>query len=478
MDERSTTTGAESVAEPCCDDCASEATGTSCPSGRPAAADTAGREPPLRASEGVRAFHERLLEDRRMASRTPVPREIVASRRTTWSVRSIRSRWGTGLGARETENLLQQAKRPSVADALADPCQAYVRRIRLEGALKVVEEEVTCARSTSLREDLDHFSALQARIDEPPPTETREGLQPSRADHEGATPGSTRHDGADFWICTEAMDAVYDPAGRGCGWLDDARGASGIQQFRATSFGSIEGGNPGWGASGARRSERVIGLHDAEVPDDWSTWAVLGSSSAGSRVWNLFEAPSSQSAHGVSMASVMVADGRKDREVDVDWHTGMARSAGVAVYDDATTDDLESGGPSAVRGLAGSDVFVSARSTYLDAEPDGYASAVFKPLCGGPSSSATEEGSDKAEEDFRCNHWGKHEREGPGRAYADQVDATFAESGLQVFFSAGNVAGNCYSEDRYSIPLGRSAFSSIAAGAVYSTPYQADLGAA
>lgn len=407
-----------------------------------------------------------ITAQRRIVARTPLPLEVTSDLRVLGSVTytTVRSCSSARrhVVREDPGGLLGASSRERQTDGSTQAGFARVRRISLIGDQKRVEDQVLRVRSTGLRESVHCFSDMVALIDSAPNDEVAEQVP----DLAFALPEADRAetssdlDGGDFWICNEAMESLYTPAGRECGWLDDARAAAGVQQFRHTSFGSIEGANPGWSPFGQRRGRREVGLYDYQVPEDWSDWAVFRSESSSSRVSNRFSPPSTQSAHGISMASVLVADGRQDGAVVSDRHTGMARSAGAVVYDDATGDNLPGGGEAAVRGLSGADVFVTAKRRYMTDEVDDYGSTFLKSCDSGHTK--------------RCNFWGGHERNGPGRAYADQVDATFADSGLQVFFSAGNAAGNCYTGDRYSIPLGRSAFSSIAAGAAYATPTGAD----
>ena len=283
------------------------------------------------------------------------------------------------------------------------------------------------------------------------------------------------------------------------GWLNDVRGALGVQQFR---YGTTESFR---GATASPRNgygRQVIALHDGGIDQH----RVIFDGDSGSRIvdgfvwgcrttttelspnitlaettsgWYHEIPPLDSEGHGESMAAVMIADGDRDTSVDGSTHTGMAPGAGVLslgsdasdACGEATWDKWVSLYAVARAAEFGADVFVSARSGYLRC-PDAVGYCGVEQQCEEPGVC----GDDAAP--CACNDWTADELDGDGHAYAVAIDAAFA-SGMLSVLSAGNngadlgdpVQRTCTRGDLVPIGLGRSAYTAIPVGAM-TTQYE------
>lgn len=330
-------------------------------------------------------------------------------------------------------------------------------RILLRGDDKIIESEIAQYASTSVTAWTDDITAFVQLVDTPVarpdtrrPARSLSTLEPAPQTNCGCEPGRTEQDGGDIWTCSPLASLFLpDPTWRDYAWLDDLRAASGVEQFRYASFGRLTGATPGWGAAASHYGTRMMGLYDSAISRERD---VFGPDNERIELVDIGVA-SEGNAHGMEMAGVMAADGTGDPEVDESWHTGMAPGAHVFVFDST---DYALDEAAEIAGWAGMDVLASALSKYREKEDDGYVQSLFN--CEVDN-----------EDDLACNKWSVGERAGRGREMADTLDAEFSNTGLQSVLSAGNLGGMCYSEDLYSVGLGRSSFSAIQVGAIYAT---------
>ncbi len=453
-----------------CDAADAATTGSTCASGPGTCAGQAawtGGEP-LDAAVGDSITLLAVLRRReRYLARAPGPGEVVTWARPRYAMRRERgrssARWECEFswGSIDAPDGLPITRR-RLSDG--DGTRYRVRnRIVLVGERVLVEVDTAVARSTSVADRLGDFRGLATALAEATPGLDRGSRRTGRASPgpgSGVAPATgptAAGDGVDVWRCSERLGSLTTPGWRECAWLDDVNAATGLLQFRDYSGGALVGANPGWGHVGRAWDQRVIALRDQPVPEDWSIFA---DGHGGNRVRNeTIPASPLPDSHGLEMASVMIADGSFDPDVQAAWHTGAAPGAAVNVYD-VNDPEPEFDVVAGVAGALRFDVLVTAVSVYNYAEEDGYAAKLWTNC--------------DAHRPLRCNVWSDDERGGQGRLEADAVDAAFARDGLQVVFSAGNASGNCYSDDSYSIPQGRSAFSAIAVGAVAATSLEGD----
>lgn len=339
-------------------------------------------------------------------------------------------------------------------------------RISLRGDTKVVAVETDVVRMLEQR-------------DPPIVLATAPRVQHSAAGFEGHHGDDDRNrevggggDGSDLGHC--------DSCARNYAWLGDVRQALGVDQFRDTSFGSIEGGR-GSGRSGAQA--QVVALHDGGI--DGYGWDVFvddtprilrgftwGCDDGGAAGWRAETPRIEAEGHATSMAGVMIANGYLDGDlgnaVGGPRHTGMAPqgfvlplgedaspSCGSKIWEQKT-------GPQAAEKAAaeGADLFVSAISRYeqlSDIDPK------YGTACGLSAGSSV------------CNY-SSDLRGGSGADYARAIDQAFEDDGLLSVLSAGRYGGHsstfpiCEPGNKFPIGYGRMALTAITVGAV-STQY-------